>query len=58
MVVAILEGVNNHADADFQHLKGICGGHIYLPKWNKTAKDEAHGTKLEKKKVYRPAAVG
>ena len=63
MAVAILEEVNNHADAEFKRLKDIGGGDTTVfTEMNETALDETHGAKLAKielkKKVYRSAAVG
>ena len=60
MAVAILEEVNNHADAEFKHLKDIGGGHT-IYQMNETALNETHGVKLAKielkTKVYRSVAV-
>ena len=47
MAVAILEEVNNHADAEFKRLKDIGGGHT-IYRMNETALDETHGAKLAK----------
>ena len=56
MAVAILEEVNNHADAEFKRLKDIGGGHtIYQNErngsgWNTWS--EIGKNQIEKKKYY------